>query len=190
MSRATNGSDQVDRYLAGVPDPQRTTLEALRARLHRLLPHADEAIRYGMPALTLQGKAVAGYAAFRDHCGYYPMSGDVIAAAGDAVSGYDLTKGGLKFAADRPLPMTLLRKLVQLRIAELADVVDGVRLEFFGDGQLKATGRMKDGRLQGNWKWFRKDGTLLRTGRFSAGEQVGTWRTYDRDGDVSRTTEF
>ena len=180
----------MDRYLGGVPEPQRGTLERLRAGLRRLLPYADEAIRYGMPAITLQGKAVAGYASFADHCGYYPMSGDVIAAAGDAVAGYEVSKGGLKFPVDRPLPMTVVRRLVALRLAELAEVTDGVRYEFFADGRLKATGRMKDGGLDGAWKWYRKDGSLLRTGRFAAGEQVGIWTTYDREGEVSRVTRF
>ena len=189
MATDTDGSEQVDRYLAAAPEPQRTTLERLRAGLRKLLPHAEEGVRYGMPVMLLQGKAVAGYASFGEHCGYSPMSGDVIAAAGDAVAGYERSKGGLQFAVDRPPPMTLVRKLVKLRLAELADVTDGVRLEFFGDGQLKATGRMKDGQLHGNWKWYRQDGSLLRTGRFDAGEQVGTWTTYDRDGAVARTTK-
>ena len=184
------GTEQVDQYLSGVSEPQRTTLTRLRSDLLRLLPHAQEAIKYGMPTLTLQGKAVAGYASFADHCGYYPMSGDVLAAAGDAVSGYVVSKGGLQFPVDRPLPMGLLRTLVKLRLAELATVSDGVRFEFFGDGRLKATGRMKGGELDGAWKWYRKDGSLLRTGRFAAGEQVGPWTTYDRDGGVSRVTRF
>ena len=154
------------------------------------MPHTEEAIRYGMPALTLQGKAVAGYASFADHCGYYPMSGDVIAAAGDAVSGYEVSKGGLQFPVDRPLPMRLVRRLVTLRLAELAAVTDGVRFEFYGDGQLKATGRMKGGELDGAWKWYRKDGSLSRTGRFDVGRQVGTWTTYDREGGTVRVTKF
>lgn len=188
MTTRSDGAAEVDRYLADVPEPQRTTLGKVRATLRKVLPHAEEAIRYGMPAMTLQGKAVAGYAAFADHCGYYPMSGDVVAAAGDAVADYEVTKGGLKFAADRPLPVALVRTLVRLRLAELGDVTDGQRLEFYADGQLKAAGRMKDGELQGNWKWFRADGTLLRTGRFAAGEQVGTWTTHDRSGEIVRTT--
>ena len=190
MAGGSEGTEKVDRYLSGVPEPQRTTLERLRSDLRRLLPHADEAIRYGMPALTLQGKAVAGYASFADHCGYYPMSGDVIAAAGDAVAGYEVSKGGVQFPVDRALPMALVRRLVTLRLAELAAVTDGVRYEFFADGQLKATGRMKGGELDGSWKWYRKDGSLLRAGRFAEGEQVGSWTTYDRDGGVSRVTRF
>jgi len=190
MSSNSNGTEDVNRYLAGAPEPQRATLETLRTRIRGILPHADEAMKYGMPAFILQGKGIAGYAAFKEHCGYFPMSSEVLTAAGDAVDGYEISKGGLRFAVDRPPPMTLVRKLVKLRIAELADVTDGARLEFFGDGQLKATGRMKDGKLHGNWKWFRQDGSLLRAGRFVAGEQAGTWTTYDRAGEVSRTTRF
>ena len=155
-----------------------------------MLPHAAETMKYGMPALTLDGNAVAGYAAYKEHCGYFPMSGSVIEAAGSAVAGYAASKGGLQFPTDRPLPVGLVRRLVKLRLAEIAAVEDGKRFEYFDDGQLKAVGRMKGGQLHGRWTWYRKDGTRSRTGRFSNGEQTGTWETWDRDGNLVRTARF
>jgi uncharacterized protein YdhG (YjbR/CyaY superfamily) len=180
------GAEQVDRYLDDVPEPQRTTLSKLRTTLRKVLPHADECIKYGMPAFALQGQGVAGFAASKDHCGYFPFSSTVLAAAGDAVDGYRTSKGGLQFPVDRPLPVGLVRTLVALRIAELGAVTDGVRREHFADGQLKAEGRMKGGALHGRWSWYRKDGTLLRTGQFRDGERVGPWTTYDRAGQRVR----
>jgi len=182
--------DDVDAYLAGLTPAQRSALTAVRETLRSVLPHATECIKYGMPAFALDGKGVAGYAAYQDHCGYYPMSGSVIEAAGDAVSKYPRSKGGIQFATDQRLPVGLIRKLVKLRLAEIASVQNGKRTEYFDDGQLKAVGPMKDGELHGNWKWFRRDGTLLRTGRFSHGAQVGAWTTYDRDGEPAKTTRF
>lgn len=120
MTTGIDGAAAVEQYLDGLPEPQRSTLRALRAALLEVSPQAEEAIKYGMPALTVEGTAVAGYAGFADHCGYYPMSGGVIAAAGDAVAGYETSKGALKFPIDRPLPMALVRQLMTLRLAELA----------------------------------------------------------------------
>lgn len=73
-----------------------------------------------MPAMVLDGTGVAGYATFRDHCGYFPLSGKVLEAAGDAVAGYRHSKGGIRFGFDERLPVALVRRLVELRLAELA----------------------------------------------------------------------
>ena len=184
------GTEQVDAYLAGVNSPQRETLDTLRETIRSILPHADEAMKYGMPAFTLGGKGVAGYAAFKDHCSYFPMSGAVLDREGDAVSRYETSKGGLRFGSEERLPVGLIRRLVKLRIEELSAVENGKRSEYYGDGRLKAVGQMKDGQLHGHWKWFRRDGTLMRTGQFAHGEQVGTRTTWNRDGTRAKTTRF
>jgi len=184
------GAEQVDAYLAAVRSPHRATLDALRATIRSILPYADEAIKYGMPAFTLGGKGIAGYAAFKNHCSYFPMSGAVLDAAADALAGYQTSKGAIRFGIDERLPVALVRRLVKLRLAELAAVENGRRREYFDDGRLRATGQMKDGKLHGRWEWFRRDGTLMRTGRFELGEQVGTWTTWNRDGTSSKTTRY
>lgn len=184
------GEVAVDAYLATVPQPQGATLEALRQTLRTILPHADEAMKYGMPALLLDGKGVAGYGAFKDHNSYFPMSSEVIGAAGSALDRYQTSKGGIRFGVDERLPVALVRRLVTLRLTEIASVENGRRREYYPDGQLKAVGPMKDGQLNGKWKWFRRDGTLMRTGQFSHGDQVGTWTTWDGDGNAIKTTRF
>lgn len=184
------GPEPIDRYLAGVAQPQRDTLAALRATLQSILPHAEECLKYGMPALALDGKGVAGYAAFADHCSYFPMSGSVLDAAGPAVARFTVSKGGLQFPVDRPPPVGLLRTLVKLRLAEIAAVENGKRNEYYPDGQRKASGSMKDGELHGHWTWYRQDGSVSRTGRFAHGERTGTWETWDRDGNLVKTTTF
>lgn len=190
VAKDASGTDAVDAYLADLPSPQQETLAALRATLRSILPHAEEAMKYGMPALAIDGKAVAGYAAFKDHCGYFPMSGEVIDAAGSALSGYQTSKGGISFGVDERPPVSLLRRLVKLRLAELSAVENGRRYEYHPDGRVKAVGPMKDGELDGKWKWFRRDGTLMRTGQFSHGEQVETWTTWGGDGNPVKTTRF
>ncbi len=86
--------------------------------------------------------------------------------------------------------MTVLRRLIALRLAEIAAVENGKRSEYYGDGRLKAVGPMKDGLLHGRWKWYREDGSLMRTGQFAGGERTGVWTTYDRSGAAVKTEKL
>ena len=105
----------VDKYLASIELPKRRTLEALRRTILEIIPHAEQCISYGMPAFKLEGKVIAGFAAFKNHLSYLPHSGSVIPALGDAVAQYKRTRGALQFAVDKPLPRTLVKKLIALR---------------------------------------------------------------------------
>ena len=108
-------------HLAALPQPQRDTLTALHRTLCELLPDAEECISYNMPCLKVGGKAVAGFEGFRSHCSYFPHSGNVVTAvAGIPTWCTVATKGTLQFPVDRPLPKTLVRKLVRVRIDEIA----------------------------------------------------------------------
>lgn len=109
----------IDTYLASLDEGQRSTLEQLRCSILEVVPDAEQCISYGMPAFKVQGKTVAGFAAFKDHLSYLPHSGSVLAQLGDDLAGYTHTKGSLHFAADTPLPSTLVSKLVSARMCEL-----------------------------------------------------------------------
>lgn len=108
----------VDEYLATVPEPARTTLAAMREMMREIVPDAVEVISYGMPGYKLNGDAVGGFAAFKEHCSYFPHSGDTLAGFPDVMAKYGGTKSGLHFALDKPLPKALVKKLVKARIAE------------------------------------------------------------------------
>jgi uncharacterized protein YdhG (YjbR/CyaY superfamily) len=108
----------VDEYLARVPEPARTTLTRIRAVIRSAVPaEATEGISYGMPAFRYKG-ALLGYAAFPGHCGLYPMSPAVIVALQSELEGYSTSKGTIRFPVDKPLPSTLVKKIVKARIAE------------------------------------------------------------------------
>ena len=98
--------------------------------------------------------------------------------------GYSTTQGALRFPSDGILDVSLVKRLVRLRLAEMAKVKSGKRVVTFPDGSLKAVGAMRKGQLHGPWKWFRQDGSLMRVGSFRDGVQSGTWITYDRAGHV------
>jgi uncharacterized protein YdhG (YjbR/CyaY superfamily) len=109
----------IDRYLAGLEEPKRSTLEALRASILRVVPDAQQGLSYGLPAFSVQGKTVAGFAAFTNHLSYLPHSGTVLSRLGAELDGYETTKGSLKIAVDDPLPDAVVERLVRTRLAEL-----------------------------------------------------------------------
>src|SRR2546425_12125405 len=110
---------EVDEYLAKLDEPKRTTLQQFRQTIHGIVPEAEEGISYGMPAYRLQGKVVAGFAAFKNHLSYLPHSGSVFAEIPDEVAGYVTSRGALQFPIDRPLPKALVKKLIAMRLRQI-----------------------------------------------------------------------
>ena len=115
----TMAENPIDAYLAGVEEPGRSTLEALRRTLLDLLPDAEECISYGVPAFRREGKLAAGFAAYEKHLSYFPHSGSVLACLGEETTNYETSKGALKFAVDVELPKKLVGLLVQARLTEI-----------------------------------------------------------------------
>jgi uncharacterized protein YdhG (YjbR/CyaY superfamily) len=113
------GAEEVDDYLAGVEEPKRSTLEALRRSILAVVPDADQGISYGVPAFRVDGAVVAGFAAFKNHLAYLPHSGDVLGDLGDDLASYTSTAGSLHVAVDEPLPDDLVRRLVEAKQARV-----------------------------------------------------------------------
>jgi uncharacterized protein YdhG (YjbR/CyaY superfamily) len=107
----------VDEYLAGVPEPARTTLKKVRAVIRSAAPpEAVETISYGIPALKHNGMLV-WFAAFSDHCSFFPTAA-VIRMFQDELKAFPIAKGTIRFPVDKPLPAGLLKRMVRARIAQ------------------------------------------------------------------------
>lgn len=109
-------AEDVDEYLRRIEEPKRSTLEALRRTILEVVPDAEQVISYRVPAFRIGGETVAGFAAFRDHLSYLPFSGSVLSDLADELQGYTMTKSALHFPVDRPLPKTLVKKLIAVRL--------------------------------------------------------------------------
>jgi len=108
----------IDDYLALVPEPARTTLEKVRASVRAAAPRdATEAIGYRIPMFRYKGGLVA-FAAFKNHCSFFPMSLAVMASLQTDLRNYDVDKGTIRFPLDKPLPVALIKKIVKARVAE------------------------------------------------------------------------
>jgi len=106
----------IDDYLAGVPEPARSTLSKIRATIRSVVPpEATEVISYRIPAFKYKGMLV-WFGAFSDHCSLFPGPG-VMDAFKEELKPYSISKGTIHFPLDKPLPATLLKKIVKARVA-------------------------------------------------------------------------
>jgi uncharacterized protein YdhG (YjbR/CyaY superfamily) len=115
--KATKVPRTVDEYLERVPEPARTTLKKIRTVIRSVAPpEATEGISYGMPTFKYKGM-LASFAAFSDHCSLFPGAGPTIEFK-DELKNFQTSKGTIRFAPNKPLPATLLKRLMKARIAE------------------------------------------------------------------------
>jgi|SRR5882724_5022192 len=109
----------IDAYLASVPEPAHTTLQKLRAAIRSALPpSATETISYKIPAFR-HGEVVIWFAAFANHCSLFPTARIIDMFKVD-LKPYTLSKGTIQFPTDKPLPASLIKKMVKARLAQIA----------------------------------------------------------------------
>ena len=109
----------IDEYLAPLSNDKRVALEKLRKAIKSAAPKAEECISYQIPGFRLSGRLLVSFGTAAKHCAFYPGAHPVKAHQ-DELKAYDTSKGTIRFPADRPLPVALVRKLVKTRIAEHA----------------------------------------------------------------------
>jgi uncharacterized protein YdhG (YjbR/CyaY superfamily) len=109
----------VEDYLAKLPEPAQSTLRKLVTDVRAALRDTEDTTTYGMPGFRYQGRPLLGFRAFKQHCGLFPMSPAVITGLEKELAKYTTSKGGIQFPPDKPLPATLVRKIVRARAAEI-----------------------------------------------------------------------
>lgn len=108
----------VDAYLASLPPARGAAMAELRRTIRTAAPDAEEVISYDMPAFKTHGRFLVSYDAFKAHYSLFPASEGVIAGLGEAVAPYLAGKGTIRFPADRPLPLDLVARIIEIRLAE------------------------------------------------------------------------
>jgi uncharacterized protein YdhG (YjbR/CyaY superfamily) len=111
-------TNEVDAYLATVPEEMRRALEKLRRTIRAAAPTATERIGYGIPMFYQQGRPLVGFAAAKKHCGFYCTSPALMESMKKELEPYDTSKGTIRFPPSKPLPAALVKKIVKGRIAE------------------------------------------------------------------------
>lgn len=106
----------IDEYIQSFPEAAQKILEQLRAAIKKAAPKAVEVISYSMPAFKQNGVLVY-FAAYKNHIGFYPTPSG-IETFKEELSKYKSSKGAVQFPIDKPLPLTLIIKIVKFRAAK------------------------------------------------------------------------
>ena len=107
----------VDEYLNDVPADKRAALEDIRKTIRSVVPKAEEYISYGMPTFKYHGP-LCSYAAFKDHCSLFPWNSSLIKKFADELNNFKTAKGTIQFTVEKPLPVSLVKKLIKERAKE------------------------------------------------------------------------
>ena len=111
--------ETIDEYLAPLSNEKRTALQKLRRDIKSAAPKSEECISYGVAAFRLEGRMLVAFGAAANHCSFYPGALPIETHKSE-LKGYSTSKGTIRFPADNPLPVTLVRKLVRTRVAQYA----------------------------------------------------------------------
>lgn len=112
-----SGGSPIDAYLAALPEAQRLTLQDLRETILAVVPGATECISYQVPTIRWHGNLVH-FAAFKNHCSFFPGSSRTLGRYGQELAGYTTAKGTVRFTPERPIPRDVVRRIVEDRVAE------------------------------------------------------------------------
>jgi uncharacterized protein YdhG (YjbR/CyaY superfamily) len=116
MKKKTSAKD-IDEYLSSVPEEARGALKRLRKTIKAAAPRATEVISYQIAAFKLDGLLV-GFAAHPNHCSFYLMSPGLATELKGELRSFEVSGATIHFQPNRPLPASLVKKLVKARIAE------------------------------------------------------------------------
>jgi uncharacterized protein YdhG (YjbR/CyaY superfamily) len=108
-----------DDYFATASGPERAELERIRRLVRRTVPEAEEATSYGLPAFKYKQRPLLGFRISKNHLSVFPFSPEAIEAARDALVGFDLSKGTVRFTADQPIPQGALEQILAHRLREI-----------------------------------------------------------------------
>lgn len=116
MKKSTKSTPEtIDEYLNELPSEVRAVLEKIRHTIRSVVPKAEETISYGMPAFRYHGMLVY-FAAFKNHCSLFPAG--AMTKLKNEIEPYKTSKGTLQFTVDKPIPTTLVKKIIKVRKEE------------------------------------------------------------------------
>lgn len=109
----------INEYIKKAPKERQEILKTIRTLMNTVVPKGEEVIRYGMPTIQFDGKNVVHYATMKSHFGFYPTPSGIQAFITELQKeGIQYSKGCIRFPYNKPLPLTLIKKIVMFRVKE------------------------------------------------------------------------
>ncbi len=111
----------IDGYIATFPDDVQQKMEQVRSTIRKAAPAAEERISYGIAAFNLNGQYLIYFAGYKNHIGLYPVPSGVKEFEKDFAAYKTSGKGAIQFPLDKPMPLSLITKIVKYRIKSNAE---------------------------------------------------------------------
>ena len=121
MAKKTAAAVGVTEYLASLPPDSRRALGRLRALVRAAAPKAVEGRSYGIIGYKVDGRPFIYCGGFKQHVAMYPVTAAMRRDHADAIAPFQVSKGTLKFPLDAPVPVTLIKRLLKTRLAEMRE---------------------------------------------------------------------
>ncbi len=118
LTKKTGKATPIDNYLSNLPADQRQALQSLGEIVLSVMPDAEEVISYQVPTFKYKGKGVIAMSAKKDYCSLHLMSPPLAKAMADELKKY-LSGVTLHFTPEKPLPVSLVKKIVKARLKEM-----------------------------------------------------------------------
>ncbi|HSW79963.1 MAG TPA: DUF1801 domain-containing protein [Candidatus Saccharimonadales bacterium] len=115
----------IDTYLKTISEADAAELERIRDIVHEVVPEATEVITYGMPGFKYKGKYLVAFNSFKDHLSIFPGAKPT-AVLSDKLGEYKLSKGTIQFTLEKPLPDSLIKEMIDVRVAEIDSKLQSV----------------------------------------------------------------
>jgi uncharacterized protein YdhG (YjbR/CyaY superfamily) len=110
--------NDIDTYFSKQPKEIQLALDRVRQTVMAVVPDAEQKINYSMPMIRYQGKMLVGFAAYKNHCSFFPCSGSAVSFFEEELKNFETTKGSIHFTIEKPLPLALIKKITKYRIQE------------------------------------------------------------------------
>ena len=111
---------EVDAYIAALAEDRRGPMTDLRETIRAAAPDAEEVITYKMPGFKARGSFLVSYDAFKQHYSLFPWNDEMVTELGDEIRPYVKGRGTLQFPAAKPLPLDLIRRIIEIRVRQSA----------------------------------------------------------------------
>lgn len=118
---AIKKAKNIDEYISAFPKDVQNILELIRSTIKKAAPAAQETISYSIPTFTLNGIYLVYFAAYKNHIGFYATPTGHTAFVNELAK-YKQGKGSVQFPLNKPMPVSLITKIVKFRIKENVDI--------------------------------------------------------------------
>jgi len=105
--------------MSALPDSMHQRMLRLRGLILSVSPDAIDWFSYGVPGFRALDRPFVWYAAFKEHVSLFPMTASIRTLLAKELEGYETSTGTVRFPHDRPLPVTLIKRLVRARLKEV-----------------------------------------------------------------------